>query len=1274
MANHLSPPTFKGRRDADRSGFALVVTLSLIVLLAFLAVGALSLATGTMRTSAAAEAESVARANARMALSLALGELQKQMGPDQRVSANASILPEGESSGDGGDEDGAGVSHPHWTGVWESWRAGPDEPGSHQTLAHLPGFDESTLRPTYQPGRADHFRAWLVSLRPDEAAATGTARELALNASPTPGMNSDAVQLVADGTLGADAADPVNARLLGLHGDALNGRPQGRFGWWVGDESQKARVSADSYQLDQSLTLADRLFRQQVPGAMATRMVDGLKDATNHAQLSALPSLASLDLVDGANGRPSRGFHDITPHSLMVLADVREGGLKRDLSTLLERPINIAESTDEFMLYRFTNGAVDANRQEWVPIHDLAGYYQLYDQSRYQGTADSWRRGVRYDSNRIPNAIQIAQPELGGSGDRHRFERQYARTYKSSVPVKVQILVTMTAEPIQPEPTDPNANTHYIRLHMMPSVTLWNPTNLPLVMNPSNHLNFAQQMRFMSAGFNINWIKNNQELNPARPLNLAYAAMGGLAASGRPGWSGAAGGRKATTFDMYFATPDHPIVFEPGEVRVFSYDQARAGEEPFQFRKAQNDSYQPHQQATTGWNPDVIFPMHNSIWGSGEHVHSAAGGTQFAIRESDQIAIRISTDLEDGTNYALDSEWPGAAFSYMTIQNNHQSRQTNMWAYRNYPLLSRMGTGTSTREFNDSLLRHGFPVEVVTVNRSAQELINISENGGHWPLFQFALMAGTETSEASNGGSFGGRKFASRPFLHSSTISPPHLDGDDHESFYNYGLNWWVEEVNSIFEANIQVDPDNRRGYYGGGNTPESGTTHVVQQEVPVVPPISIAALSHAHLGGYTLANTVPNLNDPVVSAVGVGGLFPFTLRAVGNSYAHPMLAPDQAFRSWERQFSGTAQPRSVTLADHSYLANKALWDDFFFSSITPQSAAVPLFDTPADRSALDVARAFFLDGEPLPNRRLVPYMNGLDEQRLEQMFAQAQQFQDGLADRIAAHLMVEGPFNVNSTSVDAWRVFLSSLRDVPVTYLHKDRAMNGGLQLDEANPGGTPAGGPLLGNAGPVTGSETDPSEPNQWLGTRVLTDVEIDELAHAIVRQVRLRGPFLSLSEFVNRRLDADNRQLSVKGALQAALDDPDVSINAGFRNFARRFSSDELSSMNPAFPEALEGPVAYGSPAYVDQADVLRNLAGQITPRGDTFVIRTYGDKLDSSGRVVARAWCETVVQRVPDYVDAADEPHTAAADLQSNANRMFGRQLRIMSFRWLNPSEI
>ena len=111
-----------------------------------------------------------------------------------------------------------------------------------------------------------------------------------------------------------------------------------------------------------------------------------------------------------------------------------------------------------------------------------------------------------------------------------------------------------------------------------------------------------------------------------------------------------------------------------------------------------------------------------------------------------------------------------------------------------------------------------------------------------------------------------------------------------------------------------------------------------------------------------------------------------------------------------------------------------------------------------------------------------------------------------------------------------------------------------------------------------------------------------------------------------------------------------------------------------MNPAFPKALDGPIAYGSAAYVDQADILRNFASQLTPRGDTFVIRTYGDSLDGNGEVRARAWCEAVVQRIPDYLDPADEPHVKHSDLTSTTNKAYGRRLHVINFRWLNESEI
>ena len=97
----------------------------------------------------------------------------------------------------------------------------------------------------------------------------------------------------------------------------------------------------------------------------------------------------------------------------------------------------------------------------------------------------------------------------------------------------------------------------------------------------------------------------------------------------------------------------------------------------------------------------------------------------------------------------------------------------------------------------------------------------------------------------------------------------------------------------------------------------------------------------------------------------------------VGHSYADPHT-PD-----------GTA--------DFNHRLNEALWDRFFFSTL------------PAETGALPAA---------LPNRRIVYHRrDGVPPEP------------DAVRnyDTAAAHLLVDGPFNLNSTSVEAWQALLAS-------------------------------------------------------------------------------------------------------------------------------------------------------------------------------------------------------------------------------------------------------
>ena len=162
----------------------MVVTVVLLVLLALVAVGLLTLSAIAVRAGDQGAARAEAEANARLALVLAIGELQKELGPDQRVTAAARILEEddGEEGGEGGSA-GSTLAHPLWLGSWRSW--------DHWLNAR--GIER-----TYSKGRRSHFQRWLVS-HPDPAALGAT------RAATQAGAGVELVELVGEGTLGPEA-------------------------------------------------------------------------------------------------------------------------------------------------------------------------------------------------------------------------------------------------------------------------------------------------------------------------------------------------------------------------------------------------------------------------------------------------------------------------------------------------------------------------------------------------------------------------------------------------------------------------------------------------------------------------------------------------------------------------------------------------------------------------------------------------------------------------------------------------------------------------------------------------------------------------------------------------------------------------------------------------------------------------------------------------------------------------------------------------------------
>jgi len=336
---------------------------------------------------------------------------------------------------------------------------------------------------------------------------------------------------------------------------------------------------------------------------------------------------------------------------------------------------------------------------------------------------------------------------------------------------------------------------------------------------------------------------------------------------------------------------------------------------------------------------------------------------------------------------------------------------------------------------------------------------------------------------------------------------------------------------------------------------------------------------------------------------------------------------------------------RDEVVYDLSYETNHELWDRYFLSGATKSEKDA------FSRDATD---------SPLANFRLYPASATVDSARLED-FHQA-----------ASELLLGGAFNVNSTEPGAWRALFASMRD--------------------SNFGSEGSAFPRFLKPEDGEHKATDPYDPEVWKGFRSLDDTQISALADAMVEEVKLRGPFLSVSDFVNRRLvtaNSPNGETGKEGALQQAIEK--AGLNDGLKGgdltpsttgYAKHSYEVGSNAGDWAPVDHMRESKGAGLPTYLQQGDLLQSLGSFLVARGDTFVVRAYGEARTPDGKQVeSRVWCEAEVQRLPSYVNAADAPEQpaftaagAANTVLSEASRKFGRRFTVVSFRWLSPNEV
>jgi hypothetical protein len=1134
---------------AFQRGFALVVTLTLMILLTLIAVGLLSLSAVSLRVSASEQLMQEARQNARLALMLAIGELQSATGPDQRVTAPAGI-------------GGADLPQPHLTGVWRGWKW--DGAGT----------------PDFQEEKNSRFVRWLVSTR-DVPSATNLDF---VKAAPTGNLGT-----LVRGHRNPAENDQVDAQIVPI--DSSDSHLSAGFAWAVFDESTKLPTALSEPEGSSVTACMDRMSAAPLPGyssatirnweALATLADQRMKLLT--AGQAALTGLAAED----------RGFHDLTSRSAGIAADAANGGLAVDLSRLFSDPSDMPGDYNDRFLYSGTTTPLvppparfpGANPfpspdPSWRLLHS---HYRLYDK-------------LSIGDN--PTLDTTSNPRPGSKATASEVQRHPYFQTQQIVPViaKAQFVFSLSFawHNILPNCTKPGNDAlpdndpgkdHYVTwLVVDPVITLWNPYNVSL--------------RFTGGRIDLYRVPLTFRLyKNGVPINSEYTHIANCFLSGSEFTN------RSDTFYRLNLLPEPGsagIVMAPGEhvvltasnhVKNFNNEFSRVG---LDLRPG---FYPPAGNASTS-EVGGVSSVNVCVSASGANTGRDYGKTvrSVAVKPGDVIEI----DVKQG-RAAVDKpkETGGKEVSGF------------LKYYAGPPDMPRLvggielDYGSDEPRFLPSFSRNELPSIVVGSDIPRKVAGDVYQGARPPPVVRFKEPFIISTFQLKTERD---SKFPSRGWLQNSPINTYASAGIDQQepwSFHQYELQWEAMIDWPPASPTIEISNTNNRGYGGSGIYAQSGLEFATHSEVPLAPALSLPQLRHAPL------NT--------------GGQLPLTSQIVANSFAPPIL--DAA--------SVRKQDGNRTLLDHSFHANSALFDQYFFSGLAEPGG--PLGRTSAVKDAI---RALFNEGRLLANPRFIPHRGDLAAEEI----AAALTAPDGHL-KTAAHLLIDSPFNVNSNRVDVWEALLTS------TFGGEVPKIDGGVLI--TMPGDGSAVSRHLPSNGSAFESITDPSGQRlaKWNGHRRLTREQTRRLAGEIVAEVRSRGPFQSIAEFVNRRPDAG--PLGQAGALQAAIE------RAGLND----------ATIDSTFNLAT-GNTADGAPGVITQADLLTPIAPVLTARGDTFRIRAYGEAGSSSGRKVT-AWCEAVVQRVPEYLDPTDQ---AWEKPTQPVNVRFGRRYRMVSFRWLSQSEI
>ena len=1214
-------------------GFALAIVLVLMAFVLLLLLSMSSLLRVESIGASAGTERVVARQNALLGLQIGLGSLQEAMGPDARVSARADLF---NRRGEPPEIPAAGAG---WIGAWDasilSRRDG-------ETVVEALDRRRANDARTPEEKKGEVLR-WLVS-QPDL---------------------SDPVAPEEIGALGEDEA-PILARLPVGDGTSVEelrvprreildpaAEEAGGYAFWIDDEGMKTRIDLvdpdAAASNDERLRERHSVARRPAPEIVVPGFPEDPRERRRLADASFLGNYG----YDEGNAR--RHF---TASASGVLADTVDGGLRRDLTQALWHvdrdglpgewiPQDLFDDADAYLFaldaFPGDDDAETVYGTPWTAIHDFLhmgerGPDGNWTNTNFRGplrlepgapdfehgdllpTAPSALRHVStrnysvFDGSRNgpvtgPNTNYEAQARRVAEGT-NLDNVMLGRTGFSPIVTEFRLYVSAGERQIEGAPR--------LILLLHPFVELTNPYDFALELNGT--VGYSVRLPSPSVDFEV------RRTDPTDPETEQYSDEGALEDDIR--------GRIEPRMILNLAMANNEVdSLEAEDDPLFGNEERRSSSLAIRFhldgRTLPGDEIAPGET--------VSFVLGDTL-GPSDIVGRDAGVQRFNSTVLDLVEgdrwndhalevpvrpYRFGTRAGDDREVVryTDAFWPdtpGGLNDFDIVRARAEFSPLYQATFESGGGLSRetrfRGPELMTLAFGGAHAAVDFQIGSLLPPVADRLFGEVGSSGGafvsddSWTVgtpaepvllvYQIErLSAQTYEDDGVEDSPYPPEGFLARGNPRAYLFQDAHGFGGD-DGMGSAGLG--VRIYDTAGNANLQDD-----AAWGATNTdPDSAAEIFFHRPRPDEEPASIGYLRHANLGfepsqpAYLIGNSrrgATNLDrvdthrffEVDASQVSVNATLGFT-GATGINLDKQHTRHDYA-------------------VDSTFFHNRALWDDYFFSTL-------PRNNADADTETWLNPRFTRLPSESL---------TAADDYDPETALTD---------DRAAAsRLLLKGAFNVNSTSEEAWAAFLASQAGI-------DYPGGAAIDADEITYPRTRY----------LTGGRDD-----VWAGFPVIDDEEIytpgqagddsiDTLSRRIVEEVKRRGPFLSVDHFVNRLLVDDER--GDLGALAAAI---------------------EASGINGG-PDPAPADV----PGTVTQHDLLEPLGPFLAARSDTFRIRVRGDALNpATTETGGVAYCEVVVQRMPEFSDDSQPPTTATDDLNA-INRRFGRSFEVVEFRWLS----